>query len=62
MKWSKIPPIAPKSPPSLYYWYWDNGDIEPCVMELWAKRDVKRFAGDWWLEPVPCPPCKPPGR
>jgi len=59
MKWSKKSPESPKYPPSLWYWYWDKDEIEPCVMELWAKRDVSRFTGYWWLEPVPGPACCP---
>lgn len=59
MYWSKKPPKSPISGPSLWYWFWQKGEEEPVIMELWAKRDVKRFKGYWWHEPQPCPPKNP---
>lgn len=57
-EWIREQPASPETAPSDWYWYWDDKDREPCVIELWPKRDIVRYRG-WWgprVEPLKRPP------
>jgi hypothetical protein len=55
--WKKSPPIN-NTDISEWYWYYDPKHKSLEIIEIWPKRDVRRFDGYWYTEII-IPPSKP---
>ena len=51
-EWTRTQPEAPTKKPSQYYWYWDDLETEPWVVEVWPLRYLDHFNGWWSKKPI----------
>lgn len=47
-EWTREAPIPPKpGEPFDYWWFWDDREAHPTVLELWGDKSIS-FKKGWW--------------